>query len=86
VRDESSDSLQIVADRDTVNCYMASAVQSIAADASLLKAGRMMCTAHLHRVPVLDGERVVGIVSTMDIVAAMLNAVDELDANRPMDF
>ena len=86
VRDESNGSLQIVAARDTVNCYMSSAVQSIAADTSLLKAGRMMCTAHLHRVPVLDGERVVGIVSTMDIVAAMLNAVDELDANRPTDL
>ncbi len=86
VRDESSDSLQIVEDRDTVNCYMASAVQSIAADAPLVKAGRVMCEAHLHRIPVLDGERVVGIVSTMDIVAAMLNAVDELDANRPKDF
>ncbi len=86
VRDESRDSLGIVAARDTVDCYMASAVQSIAADASLLEAGRVMCAAHVHRIPVLDGERVVGIVSTMDIVAAMLNAVDELDADRPMDF
>ncbi len=86
VQDESRDSLGIVAARDTVDCYMASAVQSIAADASLLEAGRVMCAAHVHRIPVLDGERVVGIVSTMDIVAAMLNAVDELDADRRMDF
>ena len=72
--------------RGTTNRNMASAEQSIAADASLLEAGRVMCAAHVHRIPVLDGERVVGIVSTMDIVAAMVNVVDELDTNQPMDF
>jgi len=85
VQGASRDSMVIVEARETVDRYMANAVQSIAAEASLLQAGRMMCVAHVHRLPVLDGKRVVGIVSTMDIVAAMLNAVDELDVNRSMD-
>ena len=72
--------------RETVACFMTSPIRSIAANASLLEAGRLMCTAHIHRLPVLDGEEVVGVVSTTDIVAAMLDAVDELDANRPVEF
>lgn len=76
-QDESQDSLGIVTVLDKVDCYMTNAVQSIAADASLLDAARVMCTAHIHHLPVLDDERVVGIVSTLDIVAAMMNAVDE---------
>ena len=71
---------------DTVERYMATDIQSIGADASLLDAARAMSDAHVHRLPVLEGDRVVGIVSTMDIVAAMLNAVDELNASQPMDF
>ena len=71
---------------DTVERYMATGIRSVTADASLLTAARVMSDAHVHRLPVLDGNRVVGIVSTMDIVAAMLNAVDELAANQPMDF
>ena len=82
VRDEA-DSLQIVAEDDAVSRYMASAVQSIAANASLLDAARAMCGAHIHHLPVIENERVVGIVSTMDIVAAVVNAVDEADARGP---
>jgi len=81
VHGESSDSLEIGSVRDTVDCYMASTVQSIAADASLLEASRTMCGAHLHRLPVLDGRLVVGIISTMDIVATLLNTIDEMEAD-----
>jgi predicted transcriptional regulator len=37
-----------------------------------------MCAEHIHRLLVLDQqERPVGVVSTMDVVAALLNAVEE---------
>ena len=49
----------------------------------LLDAARIMCEQHLHRLPVVDdGGRVVGIVSTMDVVAALVNAIDEMEVNR----
>jgi CBS-domain-containing membrane protein len=58
---------------------MSPSVQSVDAGASLVAAARMMCTAHLHHLPVIDEEdRPIGILSTLDVVAAMVNAVDEV--------
>ncbi len=81
VEDEPGEALRIVSANDAVSCYMGAGVQSITADVSLLDAGRMMCVARVNHLPVLERDRVVGIVSTMDLVAAMLNAFDEMDAN-----
>jgi CBS-domain-containing membrane protein len=40
-----------------------------------------MCEQHLHRLPVVSADgRVVGIISTMDVVAALVNAIDEMEA------
>ena len=39
-----------------------------------------MCAEHIHHLPVLEDERPIGIVSTTDIVAALINAVDEVEA------
>ncbi len=62
--------------------FMSPAVQTIAANASVLKAATVMCAEHIHRLPVLDSDgRVAGVVSTMDIVAALLNAIDESDVS-----
>lgn len=61
-----------------VNCHMTQAVQSVSPDATLLKAAHIMNTEHIHRLPVLDQDgRVMGMVSTMDVVSSLLNAVDE---------
>jgi CBS-domain-containing membrane protein len=61
-----------------VHRHMSSAVQSIRAGAAVIDAGRMMCNAHLHRLPVLDDTgRPIGIVSSLDLVSAMMNAMDE---------
>ena len=65
---------------DMVSGYMSGAVQSTSADDSLLHIARAMCGEHIHHLPVLEGERPVGVVSTMDIVAALVNAVDEVEA------
>ena len=40
----------------------------------------MMCGAHIHHLLVIDDENhPVGVISTMDIVAAMVNVVDEMN-------
>lgn len=61
-----------------VTTLMTSGVQSVRPEVSLLTTARMMCAEHLHRLPVLDhDDRLVGVVSTMDIVSALVNAVEE---------
>lgn len=74
------DGFAIESPSDMVSGYMTGAVQSVAADASLLQAARAMCAEHIHHLPVLEGERAIGVVSTMDIVAALVNSVDEVEA------
>ena len=82
-RDHANDCPSIESPTDMVNCYMTDAVQAVSADESLLQAARMMSAAHIHHLPVLDGSRPVGVVSTMDIIAALINAVEEIDARSP---
>jgi CBS-domain-containing membrane protein len=64
----------------TVKDRMSTQVASVAAEATLVDAARLMCNGHWHRVPVVDrsGE-IVGIISTMDVLAAVVNAADEAD-------
>ena len=69
--------------RTRVDRYMTGDVHTVLPGESLLTAARLMCHRHLHRLPVVDDDgRVVGIISTMDIVAALANAIDEMDASR----
>lgn len=67
---------------DLVIRFMSATPQSVAADESLLHAARVMSDHHIHHLPVLEGERPIGVVSTMDIVAALINAVDELEVEQ----
>jgi len=61
-----------------VDRQMTSVVQSVSKNTSLLDAARKMCDAHIHRLPVLDGNsRVMGVITSLDIVAALANAADE---------
>ena len=61
---------------------MSQGVKSVNAHELLLKAAQLMCAKHIHRLPVTgEDRRVVGVISTMDIVAAVLNALDEADAS-----
>ena len=67
------------AEGQTAGTMMSQSVQTIDAGASLVAAARMMCTAHLHHLPVIDeNSRPIGILSTLDVVAAMVNVVDEV--------
>jgi CBS domain-containing protein len=58
--------------------HMSSAVQTIHADRRLLEAAEIMGAQHIHRIPVLDDDqRPIGIITSMDVVCSLLNAVDE---------
>jgi CBS-domain-containing membrane protein len=85
----SKEKSQESAPKAAVSRYMTCHVLWISPGESLLKAARMMCDQHVHRLPVINDEgRVVGIISTMDIVAALINAIDEMNAAsfQGMDF
>jgi len=71
--------LHIDAEQDEiVSQYMATAVQSVRADSPLMTASRAMCAEHIHRLPVIDEHgHVAGLISSLDIVAAMINAIEE---------
>lgn len=63
---------------DLVRNWMTSAVQTVAEDATIMEAARVMCAGHIHRLPVLHRQQhPVGILTSLDIVAAMLHAVEE---------
>lgn len=67
------------ANQEVVTSYMSTGVQSIAPEAPILLAARMMCAQHLHRLLVLDhAGRPVGVISSMDIVSAVLKSMDEM--------
>jgi len=76
---ESSTGLENVQAQD----HMTPAVQSIAPEASIILAARIMCVDHLHRLFVLDFRgKPVGVISSMDIVAALTNAMDEMHRSK----
>ena len=63
---------------DRVREHMSPAVQTINQTASLINAARVMCREHIHRLVIIDrDDRPVGVVSSLDLVAAMVAAVEE---------
>lgn len=63
---------------DTVADRMSKVVTAVTQDAPLVEVARAMCDGHWHRVPVVDGgESLQGIISTMDVLDALVNAADE---------
>ncbi len=62
---------------DYVSDCMTREFQSILPEAPLITAARAMTDAHLHVMPVLEQDKPVGIVSNLDVVAALVNAFDE---------
>jgi CBS domain-containing protein len=58
--------------------YMSRQVISVTEDATLLGVARILCQHHIHRVLVVDSEdRIKGIISSLDLLAAMVNAAEE---------
>ena len=61
-----------------VGDIMTPRVRSIYPDASLMDAARAMCEFHVHRLIVMDhSRRPMGIVSSLDVVAAMIQAIEQ---------
>jgi CBS-domain-containing membrane protein len=61
-----------------VATHMSPIVQTIEKDALILAAARIMCNEGIHRLVVVDENfHPVGIVSTLDLVAAMVAAIGE---------
>ena len=76
---EAASSLHIdLAGRHMVSGRMSTDVKTVPAEASLLAAAQLMCDAHVHHLPVLDdGQHVEGVLSALDLVAALLQSIDE---------
>lgn len=74
---EESEPIQMEELLDRVGTYMSSAVQAVQPDDSLLHAAMIMIDTHLHRLPVMEGNRTIGMISTMDIVSALIKVIDE---------
>ncbi|HMO84963.1 MAG TPA: CBS domain-containing protein [Lacipirellulaceae bacterium] len=69
---------------DSVQRYMTVPVHYVSPAASLMDAAALMCVKHVHRLLVLDdAEAPVGLISTLDVVSAVVAAVDEVRQHRP---
>jgi CBS-domain-containing membrane protein len=63
---------------ELVSRWMSRRLVSVREDAPLIEVARVMCDGHWHRVTVVDDAgRLTGIVSTMDVLAALVQAADE---------
>jgi CBS domain-containing protein len=61
-----------------VHEHMSPNVQTISESETLTHAARRLCAGHIHRLPVVAAnEQVVGWVSSLDLVAAMIHAIEE---------
>jgi CBS domain-containing protein len=61
-----------------VEDHMSPLVQTIDAAAPIMNAARVLCRERIHRLIIVDDhQRPVGIVSTLDLVASMIAAVEE---------
>lgn len=75
---EDARALRFAKGGTVVEC-MSPTVSGVAPDQLLVEVARKMCIAHWHRTPVVDSDgRLVGIISTMDVLAALVNMFDEL--------
>lgn len=56
---------------ESVLSYATESVASVSEVTSLTKAARMMCREQVHHLPVVSEKGLIGVISTMDIVAAV---------------
>jgi CBS-domain-containing membrane protein len=72
---------------EPVTAFMTAKIYTTTPDSLLLDAAAMMSDRHIHRLPVVarDG-RLQGVISTMDVVAALLHAVEEMDSSLLADI
>jgi len=64
----STDLRGIADESQPVSEYMSTGIYEISVDVDVEIAARMMLEDHVHHLIVMDGEKAVGIISTMDFV------------------
>jgi len=55
-----------------ISDYMTKEIISIGSDEPIMKAGALMLAHHVHRLPVIDKEKFVGMISREDVFSAVL--------------
>lgn len=61
-----------------VEAYMTTAVQTVSVNDPMLLAARKLCEERIHRLVVVDKQnRPVGVISSLDIVACLVVAIEE---------
>ena len=73
----STDNSKHLSEPENVDAWMSAKVESIRPTASILTAARQMCAAHIHRLIVVDEDKPVGVITTLDLVSAMILAFEE---------
>jgi CBS domain-containing protein len=63
---------------DSVSGCMTHSVQAVSRSTSLIAAARIMTAAHFHVLPVVEDHKPIGVISNLDVVAALVNAYDEV--------
>jgi CBS domain-containing protein len=64
-----------VSERPTVGDWMSTPVRSAAPEWTLVQVCRLMKQEHIHRVPVVKDRRLVGIISSFDVVCCVADGV-----------
>ncbi len=62
---------------DYVDDCMSPCVQTVSSATPLIQAAKIMTGGHLHILPVVEAHKPIGILSNLDVVAALVNAFDE---------
>lgn len=62
---------------DRVAECMSQGVQCVSRSTPLITAAKIMTQSHIHVLPVVESHQAVGVVSNLDVVAALVNAFEE---------
>lgn len=65
-----------------VNAAMSTAVVSVGPNSTVQEAARLMLRHKVGGLPVLDGGKLVGIVTTIDMLKAFLEVIESLERSR----
>lgn len=69
--------------RTWVEEIMTGEVVSVTEETSLREICRLMVDNHIHRLPVLRGKKVVGLISTLDLATYLLRLLEDENHNPP---
>jgi len=68
----------VAIDTNTVRAHMSQRVETVREHSSIVDAGQLMCRSHIHRLIVVNRQNhPIGVVSSLDLVSALVHAVEE---------